>query len=258
MALGKRSKAQVLLVGSWLAAAVLVTGCVAGDVSIEPERRSTVRSIAVHPMEPPPLVVPTSFTAASELVREWSYLEVLGVLVGGVLFLTRSEELSQEAKLWESHAQLLEAEQVWQPTLVVARQVEASLKGKKPYEVHLHVSMTKLFSGEKRGRFDPYGPVRAWFNGDEATERARKSDVDVVVEVGVLNYELAQGLFLIAVVLRAVDPVTGEVLARARAYATPHALPMVELFEDEAQAFKAMFTSTTKQLAEQALNQLGL
>ena len=258
MALGRRSKAQVLLVGSWLAAAILITGCVAGDVSIEPVRKSAVRSIAVHPMEPPPLVVPTGFTAAAELVRGYGAFGVLGLLVGGVVIAERSESLSQDADLWEARARLLESNQIWQPTSVVARQVETSLKSRDLYEVQSPAPLTKLFIGEKRGQFDPYGPVRAWFNSNEAAANSRKSDADVVVELGVLNYELAQGLFLIAVVIRVVDPMTGEVLGRARKYATPRAPQMDTLFANEAHALKALFTSTTKQLTEQALLQLGL
>ena len=47
--------------------------------------------------------------------------------------------------------------------------------------------------------------------------RGTLTAADVVVEVGIWNYELAQGQFAVAVVVRAVDPVTGEILGRARA-----------------------------------------
>ena len=57
----------------------------------------------------------------------------------------------------------------------------------------------------------------AWYNSDRAAKGALGADSDVVVEVGLSNYEVGLGLLLVQVHLRVIDPVTGNVLGRARA-----------------------------------------
>ncbi len=165
---------------------------------------------------------------------------------------------AKEAQLWESQASRLESSQIWQPTEVLAQQVASHLNARTDYDVEIILPMTKLFVGDKRGQSNPYGPVRSWYNGDQAADGTLTADADLVVEVGIWNYELAQGLLGMAVVLRAVDPGNGEVLGRARAWDTPRAPSMELLFGNDAQRFKALFTDTTQRLTDQALRQLGL
>ncbi len=241
-----------------LAAVVFLSGCVAGDVQVDLKRKTSVRKIAVHPAEPPPLVVPDSFSLGMEGLKGGLVLGPAGLIIGGVVTAMQGESISQEAQDWEKHASRFESRQIWQPTKIVAQQVQSHLKGRNLYEVQILLPMTKLFVGDKRGQLDPYGPVRSWYNGDRAASGTLTADTDVVVEVGIWSYELAQGLLAVAVVLRAVDPVTGEVLGRARAWDTPRAPHMESLFANEAQRFKALFTDTTERLTEQALRQLGL
>lgn len=241
-----------------LAVVVFMAGCLAGDLQVDPNRQASVRRIAVHPMEAPPLVVPTSFTLSMETIGGGRDAGILGLIVGGVVVATRGESISQEAQLWESQASRLESSQIWQPTEVVAQQVASHLNARTEYDVEIILPMTKLFVGEKRGKFNPYGPVRSWYNGDQAADGTLTADADLVVEVGIHDYELAQGLLAVGVVLRAVDPGNGEVLGRARAWDTPRAPSMELLFGNDAQTFKALFTDTTQQLTGQALSQLGL
>ncbi len=243
-----------------LAAVVFLSGCVAGDVKVDSNRKASIRQIAVHPMEPPPLVVPTKFMLNLERLKGALDIGPAGLIVGGVVIAIQGESVSQEAQDWESYASRLDSTQIWQPTKIVAQQVESHLKGRNLYDVQILLPMTKLYVGDKRelGPLSTHGPVLSWYNGERAASGTLTADTDVVVEVGIWSYELAQGLLAVAVVLRAVDPVTGEVLGRARAWDTPRAPRMESLFANEAQRFKALFTDTTERLTEQALRQLGL
>ena len=250
-----------------LAAVVVMAGCVAGDVKVDSNRTASIRQIAVHPVEPPPLVVPTNFSLIFETIGGYKDLGEFGFIVGGVVVLTQGESISQEAQDWESHASRLESTQIWQPTKIVAQQVESHLKGRNLYDVQILLPMTKLYVGDKRelGPLSAYGPALSWYNGDRAASGTLTADTDVVVEVGITGYELAQGQFCVAVSLRAVDPGTGEILGRARAISvnsTTWKCPLVphmeSLFANEAQRFKEMFINITERLTDEALRQLGL
>ncbi len=250
-----------------LAAAVVLSGCVAGDVKVDSNRKASIRQIAVHPVEPPPLVVPTNFTLNMERLKGFLDIGPGGLIVGGVAIAIQGESVSQEAQDWESYASRLESTQIWQPTKIVTQQVESHLKGRNLYDVQILLPMTKLFVGDKRelGPLSAYGPVLSWYNGDQAASGSLTADTDVVVEVGLTGYEIAQGQFCVAVSLRAVDPGTGEILGRARAISvnsTTWKCPLVphmeSLFANEAQRFKALFTNITERLTDEALRQLGL
>ncbi len=89
--------------GFVLAVVVFMAGCVAGDLKVDPSRRASVRRIAVHPMEAPPLVVPTSFSLSMETIGGARDARVLGLIIGGVVTVTRGESISQgSATLGES------------------------------------------------------------------------------------------------------------------------------------------------------------
>ncbi len=232
-----------------LAAVVFLSGCVAGDVKVDFERRASVRKIAVHPIEPPPFVDPTHVYDNNA----YNVLQVIRLLLGGGV-----SERMLDTQLWESRVEDLESGRFWHPTYVVTRQVETHLKGRNLYDVQILIPETKLYVGDKRRLSDPYAPIRDWYNGDRAAKGALAADSDVVVEAGISNYEVMEGYLLLQVHLRVVDPVNGEVLGRARANATPQITSMESLFANEAQEFNALFTETTERLTEQALRQLGL
>ena len=184
-------------------------------------------------------------------------LGVLGILIGGVVLAARAESIGDEAEKFENYAGELDSDQVWHPTEIVAQQVASLLEQKHVYEVRVLLPMTKLFKGGQKSGLDPYGPIRTWYNGSRLGSGARNADSDVVIEAGVWNYELAQDVLILCVVLRAVDPVGDEVLGRARVCGLPPAADVDALFADDAQQFKALFTETSSHLTRQALDQLG-
>ena len=148
----------------------------------------------------------------------------------------------------------------WHPTKVLARHVEAHLKRGNLYDdVGVLLPVTKLYGSDKRDLwYLPYGPVREWYYGNRAAKGALAADSDVVVEVGISNYEFAMGRFLLQVHLRAVDPLNGEILGRARVYEQADFDTEKMSSENEAQQFKALFAGMAQRLTKQALRQLGL
>ncbi len=96
-----------------LAAVVFLSGCVAGDVKVDSNRKASIRQIAVHPVEPPPLVVPNKFMLNLERLKGALDIGPAGLIVGGVVIALPSESVSQEAQDWESYASRLDSTQIW-------------------------------------------------------------------------------------------------------------------------------------------------
>ena len=126
-----------------LAAVVFLSGCVAGEVKVDSNRKASVRKIAVHPMEPPPFVEPTHVYDS----KPYKVLRVIGVLLGG----GGGSGPVVDTQLWKSRVKEMESGRIWQPTYVVARQVEAHLKDRDLYDVQILLPVTKLYVGDKRG-----------------------------------------------------------------------------------------------------------
>jgi hypothetical protein len=140
---------------------------------------------------------------------------------------------------------------------VVAEKVVLQLKSRTDYEVRTLLPMTRLYVDREDVGLDLYGPVRSWYNGDTPAEASLSAKSDLVIEVGIWNYAFVQNVLGIAVVLKAVDPATGTVLGRARAWDTPPVDAAEIMFANDAGRFKAVFTETVDRLTAQDLSQLG-
>ena len=225
-----------------LSAIVFLSGCVAVDVKIDPNRKASVHKILVHPMEPPRLETRGSSKA-------YQAVQVLGLLVG-VLPIGGGDAASERSRPV--------SDGTWHPTKILARQVEAHLKGRNIYDVGILLPVTELFGSNKGDLYDPYAPIRDWYNSDHAAKGTLAANSDVVIEVGIWNFELNYGNLLLSVNLRAVDPATGEVLGRARAYEQSSVGSKGSSNANEAQQFKELFAGMARRLTQQALRQLGL
>ena len=273
-----------------LASVVFLSGCVAVGSKIDSTRMASVRKIAVHPMEPSPFMTPWN----PQQMKVEGILKGIGFVVGS---LPIGPTPGTDFDLWKRRVSRLESGGTWHPTKVVARQVEAHLKGRNRYDVQSLLPMTKLYGSDKRDIYHPYAPIRAWYNSDKAARGSLGADSDIVVEVGLSNYEVGLGYLVVQVHMRVVDPATGKVLGRAReheyvevsravagqteqrhfgeefkalagqggvknfmGYLFPaqSKKSMDKLFANEAQFLKALFTEMTQRITEKALRQLGL
>ncbi len=102
-------------------------------------------------------------------------------------------------------------------------------------------------------------PLRAWYNADVSPfSYSDQLDSGVVLEVGLLNYEMSLGYFTIQVVMKVVDPKTGVVIANARKFSNNRFDDIDSLFEDDAAAYKQLFREITAELVQGCIDKLGL
>ena len=235
-----------------LCATLQAAGCAAPDTALDTERIGSVSTIAVHPLEAPPLEVTSRF------LQTMYAMGAMTPIIGGIWVIANNEQLDLQVETHGKNAELLDTDAYWLPTRVVAGQVIRQLREQGAYQARELLPMTPLYAGIDDPGMDLYQPVRAWYNGDRPTSAALSADTDLVIEVGIWNYAYIQEVLAVAVVLRAVDPRSGEVLGRARSWDTPSADTAEVMFANDAQAFKSMFTATSDRLVGESLRRLGL
>ena len=248
-----------------MATVVIVSGCVSSEKVLDLGRRSSIHHIAIRAVEPPPLTVPTAFAKSLKTAGEFGELRELGFLIGAVVIATpASEDTREEVEQYEAYARALEASKSWSPTRILARGAAAVIKERGTYRTELVSPVLRLYSGEKRGRFDTYGPVRGWYNSDDSRLGSVATEADAVLEIGLLHFEFfeypenTRPTFIVQVLARLVDARSGKVLGRVRK--ADHGLVpgMHALFADDANVFREIFENMTAPLVRQTLTAMGL
>jgi hypothetical protein len=157
---------------------------------------------------------------------------------------------------------------VWVPTVALAHEVERKLGG-RGVQVSVDPGVRPLPGVAQREitalMENWMAPLRAYYNDtkpDPTYASLAAGPSDAVLEVGVMNYEVALGSqLLVQVFMRLVDPATGRLIGRARAADPFHLLsvnPLEETLANDAAKFKVIFDSATRRLVADALRQLGL
>jgi hypothetical protein len=268
---------------------VLLSGCISGRIKPPAARVSTIRTIAVLALEPPPLGLsgrefrpgqsPTADLLKSAVLitsvpsqNVQTGGRVLASLFGILLLVEVANEVASAGAATSTESSRLEdffsAPGVWLPTVVLADEAASQIaqpglrtatRVKKYYR--LPIANRELTWHLENW----FAPVRRWYNEDTATidyTELAPGQVDAVLEVG-LDYALASFAFegdrlLMQVMLKLIDPSTKRVLGRARNFTNRRISSAKELFSSEGEPFKRLFSDTGKQLIAEGLKDLGL
>ena len=169
----------------------------------------------------------------------------------------------QSAAASRSIESLLDQKEVWEPTLVVAEETRRQLTAKNKIAVSVEPDLQRLPGVEERDATffmeNWMAPLRSWYNESPSTfDYTDHQKSGAVLEVGLLNYELTTGSLLVQVVTKLVDPSTGVVLANARNFSNTKVESVDKLFENDADGYKRFFQTTTAELVEDCIADLGL
>ena len=258
-----------------------LSGCVATALTASPEQLAGIRGLTVVPVEPPPLSVPPAAiqSVGLEIVKGMYPLTAVPVpqiqsgarvltAAGGVILLVQvlTEELAAGTPTGEPHRlePLPDSPDIWMPTAVLRDEVAAQLRaGASLSPVSAATTYLRLDIAERGPTSHIQNwlkPIRAWYSAEtsDVTYDEARARNDIVLEVGLLNFELAGGKrFVIQVVMRLVDPRTGGVIGRSRDWAYPK-MEARELLAGDAARLKEAFTSITRPLVASCLGTLGL
>lgn len=254
----------------------LLSGCMNASIKTSAETVRGIRKIAVVPMEGPPLEVAPSFTSGN-LASTSSYLvlapegtirtgAMVGVLVSGIFMLIELPAAAREsAKVAESLDSMFESGNAWIPTVVLAQEVTARIASGGKHQVVMERALRKYPGITNRERTvlleNWMAPMRDWYNQDFSPfdyRAYRDQDVDAVLEVGLLNYSLYRDHMILQVMLRLVDPGTGQILGRERQTDLTRIERPDSLFEENGKLFKDLFAETGGKLLAAGLIKIGL
>ena len=257
------------LVVAIIAAAVILSACVSASIKPSPGEIAGIQNIAVVAIEPPPLRA-SSFTYSGPgrltgLGGGGPGAEYLVVLFGIIMLL---EHVTSDAESSEPAIPLHDAlnrSEAWLPTVELARETAAQMRAGLGVNVDVVDGYLALPGIENRDLTywgeNWQAPLRAWFNEDESSfdhVRYTNKNIDAVVEVGILNYEMFGGGLLIQVASKLVNPTNKRVLGRSRNGVLAEAPPNDILFGNEGRNYKEFFAKTTRDLIAANLKELGL
>ena len=249
---------------------LVLGGCVARNVSLPRDEAALARfqDVLVVAMEPPPLMVPPRFESA--ILGTLPKYPIQAARVGGVLASVailaempaaarRSTEASRRLE------ELLSQDGPWEPTKILAQEAASRLSAAGQRRVTVRPKIQPIPG--LADRHNPLtknwlGPIRAWYNQAEAPGSFQgeiTAKTDAVVEIAILNYEInPDNQLSLQVLVKVVDPATGQVIGRARAAERFAVGPPDQAFTRNLRQFKEIFALRGKELIARCLTEAGL
>lgn len=251
-----------------LAITVLVAGCVTGGSALDQTKAASIPHVHVVPIEGPPLSgmdLSSANLSGAGLVAGGTTVGSSAMLaVGSVMMIAALPEANaKSAAASQAIELLLDKVEIWEPTVELAQEATRLLENANSYSVSTDPKIKPL-PGVKRREATFFmenwmAPLRAWYNADRSPfDYSDQINSGVVLEVGLLNYELSLGYFSIQVVMKVVDPATGMVIANARKFSNTRFHDLDSLFEEDAAAYKQLFHDITAKLVQGCIDKLGL
>jgi hypothetical protein len=262
----------------------MVNGCLAAPVIPSIRQINEIRTILVTPLESPPLeVIPDLIESRLPVYRQYQFENVpTGLLMdrkiyahpGGVLIaglVSRDESLSandfhltpastkesgrlEPATLGENH---------WSPTLVLARET-ILLLNREGIKARLsqHYYSLPLANEERNANLGHWrNAIRHWYSQNSSSidyQQAGLEQVDAVLEVGIDKYRIFDAQTSMQVLMKLIDPTTGQVIGRVSAKDFSVEDSAQTLLNPEAEKFKQLVQKMGLRLIRQGLNNLGL
>jgi len=169
-----------------------------------------------------------------------------------------AKELEHENLTTRNEASSGAARKTWNPALTLAQEAATLISSASPYEVSVREEQhTLAFSGRR----SPESLLQDWYHRNtSALNPAELGDTTNarVLELGLPDYALLEDRLLLQVLVKIVDPSTGEVMARAGNRASIDIGSPERLFTHGGREFKTVFAAEGRRLLEKNLRDLGL
>jgi hypothetical protein len=253
---------------------VALFGCVASQSIPEKTIVSSIKTIEIIPIEPPPLsgvsmstdtyspntmislsMIPnTSFQSvarsATLLFSGWMLIEAA----------TAGLDTGKDVRLLD----MMSLEGKWSPTVVLAEETGSQLASGSSVIINPIKFYYELPVDNREVTWhmeDWLGPIRRWYGEEQSLHDYSKiisKEVDIVLEIGICNYEIAFDGFVVQVMLKMIDPATGKTLGRVRNYTYQKVSPINELLANDGKEFKLIFSRIGQELINKSLIEIGL
>jgi len=184
--------------------------------------------------------------------------------IGGMLLLLEAAHSGKEIPGGAGTVVRGRAPVTWVPSVEFAKTASSLLQRKQTLDVRIMDGYVRLPIADRSITWHLENwmePIRNWYGSDEpGVDYASKSPgkVDLVVEVGVLNYEYNFGRLILQVWVRLIDPNRKQVLGRARSVEQLKAQPLALLLENGAEEMKRLLSDMGNRLVAKCLADVRL
>jgi hypothetical protein len=249
---------------------LVLGGCVARNVSLPPAEVAPARyhDVLVVAMEPPPLMVPPRFESAilGTLPKYPLQLARVGGVVTSVAILAEMPAAAKRSAAASKRLEeLLSQDGPWEPTKILAQAAAARLSaaGQRQVTVSPKIQPIPGLADQHNPLSKNWqGPIRTWYNRAETSatfQGETTAKTDAVVEIAFLNYEINPDNQLnLQVLVKVVNPTTGQVIGRARAAERFAVGPHDQAFTSNLRQFREIFTQRGKELVARCLTEVDL
>jgi hypothetical protein len=248
-----------------------LAGCVGAQIQPDPEGLSRVRNIEFVPMETPPLIINQHYLEGQIARREEDINAIQAV--SSILFQSQLGLLLMVSTFPGYLLRELESRQMdypapvemWIPTVEFAREASRLVAATgKASTISAEVQPIPGIQDRRRSLLmeNWLGSIRDWYN--DASPSAKYAalavkGVDLIAEVGISNYEIGmRGNLLLQVSVKLIDPRSGQLVGRARAYSSTDFKAIDKAFDNDAKPFKDFVLQASNQLVLTCLRELRL
>ena len=152
----------------------------------------------------------------------------------------------------------------WSPTVVIAEELKRQLvaANKRAEIVEGIKKLPDTNNAISLWLKDSFKSTRDWYNSTdpmpEFIETPKSNPKQYVFVVGMFNHEVVNTRFVLQVVIKIIDPATGNVIGRTRVWRRDEAAKSEELFANKGELYRKTFKAKTVEIIEEALDYLAL
>ncbi|MGZ8144977.1 MAG: hypothetical protein ACXW0L_09425 [Methylosarcina sp.] len=278
------NKSLVKTFGLPLAFMLSLSGCQAPAVKPQAQQLQQISKILVVPVESPPLeVIPDLIQSRIPAYKMYGYETVPssllmtnklyrnpgGILIAGMVGESETVDADDSLQLNNSTRNTASLEpstkllDYWSPSQILAQDAAKQLTtdGIKAilseYYYRLPVS-----SGNRAAQHGAWhNAIKQWYGQDRSPmdySHPGLSQIDAVLEIGIGSYRIFENQTSLKVLVKLIDPHTGQVIGRSSAetYSAEDSAPA--LLSRDSESFKSLIAGLGKKLVAHGLSDLGL
>jgi hypothetical protein len=255
----------------WLLPALALAGCqTAPTLKLSSAAASSIKTLRIVAVEAPPLeIVPDQLQTRMpnyahdynmvlpNTAEEAVYRSAGGLLIAGQVGHGDSVEIVDLSSTGDSSAQ----SGYWMPTLELASAAEAQLNTAQiKAEINPQAAPLPIAGRERTAYIGHWREaVDRWYAQNAPATLEGAPAADAVLEVGIGRYRIFEGQTSLQVLLKLIDPRTGQVLAKTSKQTRligDTAVPA--LLYPQGEGFKALVRETGGRLVAEAMQDIGL
>ncbi len=212
---------------------MIMTGCLGSQISLNDAALTRTKRIAIIPVESPPFYFngsqaqKTAYSPYAHLinapVRSISLAGSLLTIVSGVATVIEAESGGRTPEGVGSLRPLEETtKERWMPTVEFSKIALLSVQKGKDQSAGIVPYFHKLPITDRSVTDEMQNwtvPIKRWYNEDKSTVdfvKAGLSNVDAVVEIGMLSYFYYDSHLFVQVLIKVIDPSNNKVIGRAK------------------------------------------